>query len=119
MRPTDEQLAAQLRDSISEQAQAARQRLGISQTEVATRMGNTSAYYGRIERGTSLPGVETLAQLCAVLGVSADDLLAVEELGDAGAEREVSPELASIVAQIRDNPELCSVVIGLINAAEA
>ncbi|HEX8820184.1 MAG TPA: helix-turn-helix transcriptional regulator [Archangium sp.] len=53
----------------------ARERVGLTQAEVASRSGIAHAVYGRIERGQMLPSVPTLFRLCTVLEVSANVLL--------------------------------------------
>lgn len=65
----------ELSRALGEAARAARARPGMTQADVAERVGIATEVYGRIERGLMLPSVETLKKLCAVLRVSADELL--------------------------------------------
>lgn len=58
-------------------ARDARQRLGLTQADVAERVGIAMEVYSRMERGKMLPRAQTLRRLCDVLRVSADVLLGV------------------------------------------
>ncbi|NVJ00299.1 helix-turn-helix transcriptional regulator [Myxococcus sp. AM009] len=71
--PVDHKLAALLGGA----ARDARLRLGLTQGDVAERMGMAMEVYSRLERGKMLPRTQTLRRLCDVLQVSADALLGV------------------------------------------
>ncbi|GEL72537.1 hypothetical protein MVI01_43210 [Myxococcus virescens] len=71
--PVDHKLAAVL----GRAARDARLRLGLTQSDVAERMGMAMEVYSRLERGKMLPRTQTLRRLCDVLEVSADTLLGV------------------------------------------
>ncbi|MBJ6760879.1 helix-turn-helix transcriptional regulator [Myxococcaceae bacterium JPH2] len=58
-------------------ARDARLRLGLTQADVAERVGIAMEVYSRMERGKMLPRAQTLRRLCDVLHVSADVLLGV------------------------------------------
>lgn len=45
---------------------------GYSLEELAEKIGKTPSFVGQIERGTSLPGLETLAQLTQLLAIDAN-----------------------------------------------
>ena len=64
-----------LATTIGKSARAARAALGLSQADVAERLGLSLEFVGRIERGAALPSVPTLVSLAEVLGVSSDVLL--------------------------------------------
>ena len=59
-------------------ARAARVRTGLTQADVAERVGISAEVYGRLERGTMLPSVGTLRKLCRALGTTADGLLGLD-----------------------------------------
>ena len=65
----------ELRAQIGAASRAARRRLGLTQAEVAERIGIVPEVYGRLERGRMLPSVVTLVRLCRALSVSADEML--------------------------------------------
>ena len=54
---------------IGRHIKAARQRLDLSQTEVAERAGISQAYYGKLERGVIKPNIDRLGDLCQVLSM--------------------------------------------------
>jgi transcriptional regulator with XRE-family HTH domain len=56
----------------------ARVRAGLTQEDVAERIGMASEVYGRMERGQMLPRVENLRRLCLVLNVPPHELLGLE-----------------------------------------
>ena len=51
----------------------ARERLELSQQEVANRADISVAYYGKIERGDIRPNLDRLAKVCDVLGLPISD----------------------------------------------
>jgi transcriptional regulator with XRE-family HTH domain len=60
---------------LGERVLKERQRVGITQMDVANLAGINVAHYGRIERGTGNPNLETLVRLAGVLGIDPGDLL--------------------------------------------
>lgn len=60
----------------------ARVRAGLTQEELAHRLGTTQSAIARLERGDHLPTVETLYKLAQALGIrfriTPDEMLAVE-----------------------------------------
>ena len=89
----DEKLA----ERIGAIAREARLRAGLTQADVAERLGIVAEVYGRLERGKMLPSVDTLKRLAQSLRVSADELLGLSE---AGAETAALPPPAG------DNPAI-------------
>ncbi|WP_375770509.1 helix-turn-helix transcriptional regulator [Archangium gephyra] len=83
----------------------ARENSGLTQVEVASRVGIASAVYGRLERGQMLPSVPTLYRLCMTLKVSSDVLLgldAAEREALAGSPLpEAPPELRRLASLVR------------------
>ncbi len=88
-------------------ALGARTRAGLTQAEVARRVGVQLEVYGRIERGEMFPSVPTLRRLCVTLGIGSDALLGLEgALEPKGGEDRELRRLASAakglsVAQLR------------------
>jgi len=109
MRPMElEQLQPeQLQQSLGEVARAARERLGLTQAQVARQAGIAANVYGRIERGGMMPAVPTLRKLARTLGISADALLALSSADVAASvdapapEGNLSPELLQLVSMLR------------------
>jgi transcriptional regulator with XRE-family HTH domain len=103
-------MSEDLRRSLGEVARAARQRLGLTQEEVARKVGLVPIVYGRVERGGMLPSVPTLRKLCQALRISADELLLLRgpegrPLAEAPcAEPGEPPELSRILRRLRSWP---------------
>ncbi|NOK20788.1 helix-turn-helix domain-containing protein [Corallococcus carmarthensis] len=75
-RPSSQPALSQpLAITIGDAARAARTRLGLTQAEMAQRVGLASGVYSRMERGRMLPSVSTLQRLCDALGVTPDELM--------------------------------------------
>lgn len=60
---------------IGARARAARQRLGLTQADVAEEVDIAAEVYGRLERGQMLPSVPTLIKLVRVLRITPNELL--------------------------------------------
>jgi transcriptional regulator with XRE-family HTH domain len=69
----DEKLQRLLGDA----ARAARLRLGLTQAEVAEKVGLKSGVYVRVERGMMTPSVPTLQRMCETPGIPSDVLLSL------------------------------------------
>lgn len=64
--------------------------LGLEQAQIAEQLGVTAAAVGNWERCMSRPDIDTIPQLCALLGVTAAEILGIEpELTLTGTERTV------------------------------
>jgi transcriptional regulator with XRE-family HTH domain len=77
---------AQLAKHLGAVAREARHGLGLTQEDVAERLGVAAEVYARMERGQALPRVTNLRKLCFVLRVDAGALL-----GTAGGGEPVPP----------------------------
>lgn len=62
-------------DFFGEAVRAARIALGLTQGDVAERLGISTQFYGRIERGHAVPSMATLVRMIDVLGISANALV--------------------------------------------
>ena len=60
---------------LHDRVKATRLRSRMTLAEVARAAGITPQGYGNIERGHSMPRVDTLARVCVALGVRLDTLL--------------------------------------------
>lgn len=61
---------------VGERIRGERQKIGVSQMDLADLAGLNVAHFGRIERGETNPSLETLVRIAAVLGVEASRLIA-------------------------------------------
>ncbi|HEX8826351.1 MAG TPA: helix-turn-helix domain-containing protein [Archangium sp.] len=68
---------AKLSKALGDSAREARQKAGLTQADVAERIGVATEVYGRLERGLLMPSVPTLRRLCLALHLPADKLLAL------------------------------------------
>lgn len=66
--------------SLGKAARKARKALGLTQEQMAERLEVSVEFYGRMERGVSLPSVETFARMVDVLGVRPATLLDIHAL---------------------------------------
>lgn len=67
-----------LKRLLGQTLQEARRKAGLSLEEVSTQVGLVPDVYARIEQGRQLPGVPLLRALCAVLHLSASELLGLD-----------------------------------------
>lgn len=72
--------AAVLAGELSELAYAMRAHAGLTQAELARRMGTTQSSIARIEAGASLPTIDVLARLARATGITVH--LGAAGLGD-------------------------------------
>ena len=97
----------ELQRTLGEVAREARERLGLTQAQVAKKVGLVPGVYGRIERGDMMPSVPSLRRICLVLGISSDALLNLKpsqvaaKVDEAPSEKTLSPELRRIIHQLR------------------
>lgn len=54
---------------------------GLSQTEIANKIGVGQQTVSEYLRGKSMPALDTFANLCAVLDLDANEILCVSEYG--------------------------------------
>ena len=117
-----------LQRNLGEAARAARLRLGLTQEEVAQRVGLAQSVYGRIERGGMKPSVPTLRKLCLALGITPETLLSLGRPERAGAASTEAPppaagehpELSRIVHILRGwPPERLALLRKLLDTADA
>jgi transcriptional regulator with XRE-family HTH domain len=73
-----------LAKTIGSAARSARLARGLTQEDAADAVGVSLEFYARIERGKTLPSVPTLLRIAVALHVSADILLGLDRLPEAG-----------------------------------
>lgn len=66
-------------DNFNENLKNARERKGISQKDVAEKIGVAKSTYSLYESGNREPNVQTIKKIADVLSVSADDLLGLND----------------------------------------
>jgi transcriptional regulator with XRE-family HTH domain len=96
-----------LSKTLGNTAREARLRAGLTQADVAERLGLSQEVYGRLERGLMLPSVLTLRRLCLVLHLPADQLLGLASAHPPSwtrsppAERD-SPQVRRLIRAVRE-----------------
>ncbi|WP_309888041.1 helix-turn-helix transcriptional regulator [Archangium sp.] len=116
-----------LQKSLGEVARAARDRLGLTQAQVARQAGLAPNVYGRIERGGMMPAVPTLRKLALALGISADALLELSGTQVAASTQapvplgSLSPEELHVLRTLRGWPsgkvKLVGRILKMVDAA--
>ncbi|MCK8499681.1 MULTISPECIES: helix-turn-helix transcriptional regulator [Myxococcus] len=112
--------------TVGAAAKAARARLGLTQADVAERVGIAMEVYSRMERGRVLPSVTTLRRLCLVLCMDANALLGLSEgapvavRGPVGPRVEDPPVLRRLLRSLRAlEPEALRAVVQVVQGALA
>lgn len=108
-RLTRQQLERRLALSVGEEARSARMRAGLTQADVAERIGIAAEVYGRMERGKMMPSVPTLFRLCLALHLSADVGMGLVTAASVGAalweedsrEKDHLPEMRRLLRTLR------------------
>lgn len=86
---------------LGTRAHSARLRAGLTQAEVARRVGVRLEVYGRIERGEMFPSLPTLRRICVALEIPSDELLGLELPRTAGLRRLVDAARGLRHSQLR------------------
>lgn len=76
---------------------------GLTQDEVGQALGVSAQAVSKWEQGESLPDVALLPSLCRVLGVSADRLLGIEEVGIESLSQELGRQIHQRRGRARDD----------------
>ncbi|RKH53994.1 XRE family transcriptional regulator [Corallococcus sp. AB050B] len=87
--------------TIGTEARAARQHLGLTQAEVAERIGLVHPVYNRLERGKMLPSVPSLYRLCRELRVSPEKLMGLTATGDVRKDTREKPKKEDDAPELR------------------
>lgn len=105
---------------IGAACRAARQKLQLTQEDVAERVGLATEVYGRLERGNMTPSVPTLRKLCLCLNLSADVALALDDTAELPprpiTEEEDSPDVRRLLRRVRElPPDRVKILLRLVN----
>ena len=88
--------------AFSETLSALRRARGLTQAELASRLGISKSAVSMYERGNREPELDLLESMADVFGVSVSALLGRQEDGRVNGD----PELTAYLEQLRDRPEL-------------
>ncbi|MDY7230023.1 helix-turn-helix transcriptional regulator [Hyalangium rubrum] len=92
-----------LATTVGESSRLARMRAGLTQADVAERIGVATEVYGRMERGKMLPSVPTLLRLCVALRSGPHELMGMAPIDDSP---ENSPWAGEVPEGLDDTPEM-------------
>lgn len=104
-------MASAMAEMFGRNLRAQRERIGLTQAEVAREVGLAVEAYGRLERGYALPRAQTLVALAGLLETSTDALLGLtngkhasllDEVGAAkdGYRAAAQPELRRLITRL-------------------
>ena len=99
---------------IVEKLREKRKQLGLSQKELASRLGISNSRVSNWEQGINRPDADMLADICRVLEVSPSDLLGVTLTGE-----EFSGEERALIAAYRAKPDVQQAVKILLGLEES
>ena len=85
-----------LKKMLAVTVKAARQRMQLTQEELASRINRTSESVSNLERGLHLPSIDTLADLARELGIP------ISEFFEEHGRLKVTPERAKLEAKLRE-----------------
>jgi transcriptional regulator with XRE-family HTH domain len=86
---------------IAAAVRAARKEMGLTQQEVADKIGTTLETVSKTERGTSAPSVEVFLAMVRVLQLQIDDLISDDDLSnDAVTRSTASTKRARLQAEV-------------------
>lgn len=69
----------QISQTVSRNLRIWRARRGLTQTEIAGRLGVSQSHFSRIELGKKTPSLRTLGRLAQALDITVSDLTATSE----------------------------------------
>lgn len=93
--------ANEIRDTIGENIRTIRERAGISQAELARRIGKTASSVSQYESGTISPRLSVIDKMCDALECHRSDLITYAVVG-LTTSMEVTPEEENLLAAFRN-----------------
>jgi transcriptional regulator with XRE-family HTH domain len=101
--PAVRRMEKKLAGTVGEASRLARMRAGLTQADVAERIGVATEVYGRMERGRMLPSVPTLLRLCLALRCTPDELMGMAPRHTKPGESAWAEDVPS---ELDDTPEM-------------
>lgn len=102
-----------LKQKLTENLRAARNRVGLTQEEVASGVGMATEVYGRMERGLILPSLPSLVRMSQVLHADPSELLGQVDTTPAAAH----VSMVSLISRLDDTPEMRRLIRHASNAS--
>lgn len=91
-----------IRTRVGLRVRAARKERGLSQSELAAKLDRSVDAVSAIERGISLPNLDTLESLARVLDVPLRDFFDFDQQGDSPKQEKAIAELLMLARQMSD-----------------
>jgi transcriptional regulator with XRE-family HTH domain len=91
-------MGTDLRRVIGLRVKVAREAANLTQSQLAARIDRTKEAVSNIERGVNLPGLDTLAAICDVIGIPLTAV--VEAIGDDGASPDERAQLNALFGRL-------------------
>ena len=102
------------RKAVGERIRRRRNDLGLTQAELAERIGRAVKYCADIERGSCGMSIETLLQLCGTLRMSPSTLMLGEAVPDLGAEDTIGQIAAGLAECTQEERESVLQIVRLL-----
>jgi transcriptional regulator with XRE-family HTH domain len=114
-----------LATTIGGRTRLARTRLALTQADAAERVGISTEFYARIERGGTMPSVPTLVKIATELETSADELLGLAGTSERAAGAPAKPprgatesvEMRRLIRRLRGASPATLRLLGLVAKA--
>lgn len=90
---------------VGKKIRSIRKEIGLTQKEVADKLGITDSGFAQIERGDNLISLEHLVKLPSILGCRITDILPDSVISDYDQQRAADPRLQEILGAWNDLPE--------------
>ena len=92
---------------------------GMTQLELAERMGVTDKAVSKWERDLSCPAVNTVPKLAEVFGISVDELMQVRAESDGQRKKDIAPLVNLILRAVALAMGMCVFVLSLLKQLDA
>lgn len=89
-----------------------RKALGLTQRQVADRLGMSDKSVSKWERGICLPDVSVYSPLCEILGISLNEFLAGEDIGQDDLQQKSEDNLLQVTADGKRRQKVLKRIIG-------
>lgn len=94
-------------DSVfSDKIKALRQEKGITQSELASKLGITTTALSFFESGSRIPNIEVLKSMAVIFGVSSDYLLGLSEKKDINSNLKTYADMIRCIVSLFEYPNI-------------
>ena len=89
-----------------------RKALGLTQRQVAEKLGMSDKSVSKWERGICLPDVSVYSPLCEILGISLNEFLAGEDIGQDDLQQKSEDNLLQVTKDGKHRQKVLKCIIG-------